>query len=195
MRIALALAFGFLLGSIPFGYLVSLGRRVDIFQHGSGNIGATNVGRVLGPKYFALVFALDVFKGVAAVLLARMLNASPYLAGLAAILGHIFTPFLGCRGGKGVATSIGVLVTLFPAVFAAALGVWILTYFISRYVSLASLAFALALSAVYLIIGDRLFLNRAVVVAITLLIIVTHLPNIRRLVARTEPKTLLWRSR
>jgi glycerol-3-phosphate acyltransferase PlsY len=195
MTIVMAVAVGFLLGSIPFGYLVSLVKHIDIREQGSGNIGATNVGRVLGPKFFALVFVLDVLKGVAAVLLSGVLNASPYLSGLAAIAGHIFTPFLGFRGGKGVATSIGVLLSLFPAVFAVALGVWLIIYFITYYVSLASVAFALALSCAYFLIGDSTLLNRLIVVAITLLIIATHIPNIQRLVARTEPKTIIWRHR
>jgi len=184
---------GLLLGSIPFGYLVGRIKKIDIRKQGSGNVGATNVGRVLGPEYFALVFALDALKGGGAVLAAHALDLSGYYAGLAAIVGHVFCPFLGFRGGKGVATSIGVLLCLFPKVFVTALLVWIVIYLAVRYVSVASLSFALALPIFHALFGSDLLPNRLIVLAITVLIIFTHLPNIRRLAAGTEPRTVIWR--
>ncbi len=184
---------GLLLGSIPFGYLVGRIKKIDIRKQGSGNIGATNVGRVLGPGYFALVFVLDALKGSGTVLIASALGQNTYYAGLAAIVGHIFSPFLAGRGGKGVATSIGVMVCLFPKVFVAAVLIWIVVYLTVRYVSIASLAFALALPVGHALFGTNLLPNRIVVLAIAVLIIFTHLPNIRRLAAGTEPKTVIWR--
>src|SRR5438270_6996272 len=107
----------YLIGAVPFGYLIARWRGVDIFAQGSGNIGATNVGRVLGKKFGVLVFVLDFAKGALPVFAARFI-ASPspawleVLTGLAAFLGHLFPLYLGLRGGKGVATGTGVVVVL-----------------------------------------------------------------------------------
>src|ERR1051325_7317564 len=129
----------YLIGAIPFGYLVARWRGVDIFQHGSGNIGATNVGRVLGRKFGVLVLLLDFAKGALPVLAARMIASRwpdalvwregwlEVLTGLAAFLGHLFPLYLGMRGGKGVATGTGVAFVLVPGPALAALAVWIVS--------------------------------------------------------------------
>src|SRR5690242_17213462 len=121
----------YLVGAIPFGYAVARGRGVDILRQGSGNIGATNVGRVLGWPFGILVFLLDFAKGALPVVAATALIARdadlaaalgtdglPVLAGLAAFLGHLFPVYLGFRGGKGVATAAGVVAILLPGPFA-----------------------------------------------------------------------------
>src|SRR5438552_2287286 len=135
--IAFATLAAYLIGAIPFGYLVARSRGVDILQQGSGNIGATNVGRVLGKRFGILVFAFDFAKGAAPALLARWLTTPeiaevvgrdglPVLAGLAAFLGHMFPVYLRFRGGKGVATGAGVVSVLVPIPTAGALVAWLL---------------------------------------------------------------------
>ncbi len=156
MDYLLAPVIGYLLGSCPNGYLVSRARGIDIRQHGSGNIGATNVLRVLGKKWGYLVFALDALKGFAAVRIAFAIGSASLIgdtqrdlvgivAGLACILGHTFPVWLGFRGGKGVATSAGVLLGLMPIAVFSVLAVWLLLFQITKYVSVASIGAALAL--------------------------------------------------
>jgi acyl-phosphate glycerol 3-phosphate acyltransferase len=192
---------GYLVGAIPFGYLVARGRGVDIFRHGSGNIGATNVGRVLGRKYGALVFALDFAKGalpVGAALALRPLldEASAWrdgwlevLTGLAAFLGHLFPVYLGFRGGKGVATGTGVVAVLFPGPTAVALGVWLVTAVATRYVSLASVLACLALVGAYFALapGRGWSDPRTLFCVLSVgLVILKHRANLARLARGTE---------
>ena len=144
---------GYLIGAIPFGYLVyRWATGIDIRTVGSGNIGATNVGRLLGFRYFVLVFVLDVLKGFVPVLgvplALRSLGLSPpadlrFFVALAAILGHNFPVYLGFKGGKGVATSLGALLALEPLSCAAAAVGFFVVFFLTRYVSLSSIAGAL----------------------------------------------------
>jgi acyl-phosphate glycerol 3-phosphate acyltransferase len=149
----LTIAAGYLIGAIPFGYLIARSRGVDIFQHGSGNIGATNVGRILGRRYGLLVFALDFAKGAVPVSLAPLLvGSADDLAnwvlvgtGLATILGHLFPIYLHFRGGKGVATGAGVVAVLLPVPALLALATWLVVVIAFRYVSLASILAALVL--------------------------------------------------
>ena len=149
----------FLAGSIPFGLLIARAKGVDIRKHGSGNIGATNVGRVLGRRYFFLCFALDLLKGLLPTLAMgaalgalgaftmSMHDAAWWLgAAVASILGHVFCPWLGFKGGKGVATGLGALLGVFPLLSVAggvATVVWILAMLLWRYVSLASIIAAI----------------------------------------------------
>src|SRR5262249_30436062 len=146
---------GFLLGGIPSGLLVGRARGVDLRTAGSRNIGATNAFRVLGPKWGALVFALDALKGYLATLASRLLTAAsprafppPMVAalagGLAAILGHVFTPWLRFRGGRGVATSLGVFLGIAPIPTLLAFAIWILLVRVSRRVSVGSIVAAAA---------------------------------------------------
>ena len=187
----LSVVFGFLLGSIPSGFLVARAKGVDIRQHGSGNIGSTNVLRTLGkgPGYF--VFACDALKGVAAVLLARWLVPGDDLtaigAAVACVLGHNYTPWLGFKGGKGVATSLGVLIALVPLASALVFGLWALLFLLTRYVSLASVLASAALPAVVWWlrgVGALFWFS----LAIGLLAIFRHQENIRRLLAGTESR-------
>lgn len=191
MAVAAVVCFAYLLGAIPFSLLVARGRAgVDIRRVGSGNIGATNVLRAAGWGAAAAVLALDIGKGWAAVAAARAAglgDAAVAAAGGAAVLGHAFPVFLGFRGGKGVATSLGVLAGMAWAVAAAGGGVWLAVALGFRYASLASLA-ALGLSPALAWWLD----GRAAVVglagALALLVTSKHHANIRRLLAGREPR-------
>ena len=153
----LAAIAAYLLGSIPTGYLVARARGIDIRSVGSGNIGATNVFRILGKSAGIFVLLVDFLKGfLACWMVARIagqfFESTPsqkdYLAltsGLAAILGHNYTCWLKFKGGKGIATSAGVLAALFPKVFLIGLALWLLVFLVSRYVSLASIVAAASL--------------------------------------------------
>lgn len=154
LSLLLGLLGGYLLGSIPNGYVLGRLRGVDLRKAGSGNIGATNAFRVLGKKWGMLVFVLDFCKGLAAVLFAEIVGSrspalSPELVGIlggvSAILGHNFPVWLGFKGGKGIATSGGVLVGLLPFVTAILVPLWILVFLFTRYVSVASITVAIAL--------------------------------------------------
>jgi glycerol-3-phosphate acyltransferase PlsY len=192
---ALLIALGaFLIGSIPTGYLVARATGVDIRQHGSGNIGATNVFRTLGKPLGILVFVIDALKGFAAVWFASRFGGgsdwSGIIAAVAAIAGHNYTPWLGFKGGKGIATSAGVLIALMPwAVLAIAL-VWFAVFFATRYVSLASISAAATLPAAvgalwfYGCGGSAPLLGFSVLIAA--LAIWRHRSNIERLMAGTE---------
>jgi acyl phosphate:glycerol-3-phosphate acyltransferase len=188
----------FLLGSIPNGYLVARAKGIDIREHGSKNIGATNVLRVLGKGPGYTVFALDALKGIAAVLLGgwiggwRADHLGEIIGGVGCILGHSYTPWLGFKGGKGVATTAGVLLTLFPLVLVAVLAVWLLCFYTLRYVSLASMVAAAAMPlAVWAIVVRRDAAAMPLLVfsiVIGLLIIVRHQANIGRLLKGTETR-------
>ena len=131
----LLIPVAYLLGAVSFAYLAGRANGIDLRQHGSGNLGATNAGRVLGAKWFALVFCADVLKGVAPVIAAHLLPCPPeqrpwllLASATAAILGHVFTCFHGFKGGKAVATSLGVLAALVWPVALVGLGVWLVAW-------------------------------------------------------------------
>ncbi len=184
---------GYLLGSIPFGYLlVRWQKGIDIRTTGSGATGATNVMRNLGIAGFLATFVLDFGKGAVAVLLAsRMTHHDPRwvaAAGVAAILGHIFPVWLKFRGGKGVATGVGVFVTFAPISMGIALAIFALLVAISRYVSLGSMAATAAFPALFYF---RNHPPRPMLVGATCgvaLIVAKHYANIRRLLNGTENK-------
>jgi glycerol-3-phosphate acyltransferase PlsY len=202
----------YLLGSIPFGLLVGLVKGIDPRRAGSGNIGATNLGRLLGGKYFALVFTLDLLKGMLPMLAAYFvlhrdgratLNTNDYLlwlgVGLAAILGHMFSVFLKFKGGKGVATSAGVMLGLYPYFtwpgLVAILGFIVLSM-VTRYVSVGSMGGAVIFPVAYVVIGRArgwdVFGSQLPLlifgVVVALLIVYKHRSNIARLMAGTENK-------
>jgi len=187
----------YLIGAIPFGYLMGRLRGVDLFQAGSGNIGATNAGRVLGRKYGLLVFVLDLLKGalpVAAVGWFDMESPNAVRAGVAALafLGHLFPIYLGFRGGKGVATGAGTVLMLAPIPAACAIGAWIVVVLASRTVSLASLA-AVGVLALVRVLQPSPFDADQLPITLFLLIgaavvIVKHRSNIGRLRAGTESR-------
>ena len=185
----LVLAFGYVLGSIPFALLLT--RRwgtADLRTVGSGNLGATNVVRVLGMKAGVVVLALDVAKGALSVTLARYLSdqaLAPAAAGLAAIVGHVYPVWLRFRGGKGVATACGVFSVLTPPAIPPALTVFAVTAWLTHYVSLASVTASLALPAIIYLAGG----SGAVAVtalAASALIVFRHRSNLIRLLAGRE---------
>jgi glycerol-3-phosphate acyltransferase PlsY len=188
----------YLLGAMPFGLLAGLARGIDIREHGSGNIGATNAMRVLGKPIGLAVHALDIGKGFAAsFLLARLFargNAElvaifGIVCGSAAILGHVFPVYLRFRGGKGMATSLGVFVGLawLPTLIAAVL--WLVVRQVTRYVSVASMASVVSIPVTMALFAKWRrpeFIVFGIVIA--LLVIARHKSNIRRLLAGTENK-------
>jgi len=198
-----SLFVGYLLGSIPFGYVVGKCRGIDIRQHGSGNIGATNVFRTLGRNWGVLVFLLDVLKGIVAVQFAmRCLAASAptpgvyqmaaeqlgIVAGLGCFLGHCFPVWLGFKGGKGVAVGAGILIGLMPAAAAIGLVLWGIVYKVSRYVSLASLVAAVSLPVIVWLLERQFGAIFWFSLVISLLAIWRHRSNIQRLLAGTESR-------
>ncbi len=194
MREALALAVAFLCGSIPFGLLlVRLTRGVDVRRVGSGNIGATNALRAGGKAVGAAVLGLDLLKGVAGVLAARALlppGADAALAGalvVAPVAGHVFTPWLGFRGGKGVATALGALAVADARVLGVALAAFVVAALPTRMVSAGSVAAALgAAAAGFAFHGPS---SPAFGIAgVALLVVVRHGANIRRMLSGTEPR-------
>jgi acyl-phosphate glycerol 3-phosphate acyltransferase len=200
------LASAYLIGAIPFGYLIGRARGVDLFHAGSGNIGATNAARVLGRKIGALVFLFDFLKGalpVAAILpLAHWLSPDADAAigypdvlrgGAAALafLGHLFPIYLGFHGGKGIATGAGTMFVLVPGPAALALLAWVVVLFASQIVSLASLVAVTILAGARLICTPAPFESESLpitlyLLAATLMVIVKHRSNIRRLLGGKE---------
>jgi acyl phosphate:glycerol-3-phosphate acyltransferase len=185
---------GYLAGSIPTGYwLVRLARGIDIRHVGSKSIGATNVWRVLGWKVGAPTIVLDVVKGFVPALLASLLvdDVAGAIAGGAAMLGHARPLFLKFeRGGKAVATTAGVLLGLAPEVALLAAGVWVLTFLVARYVSVASMTGALAVP-VFAFAVEESWPVRLLAVAGAAAVVFLHRDNIKRLFARREPRVEL----
>jgi len=203
MSIAVCALAAYAVGAIPWGYLIPrLLKGIDIRTVGSGNIGATNVGRVLGKWWGISVFFLDVAKGfVPAYVLAPFLAAelgiavipSQVACGLGAILGHMFPVYIGFRGGKGVATSLGVFLGLAPVPAACALGTWAVVLAATRYMSLGSIIGTASLPAVMVAMDRGRWLGEgwpilALCIFAVLLVIVRHRANLKRLLAGTEPK-------
>lgn len=183
---------GYLLGSLPVGYLVARAHGVDIFKVGSGNPGATNVKRVLGAKAGNTVFALDAVKGAVAAawpLLPFFSASDAGIMGLvgviAAVLGHSFSIFTRFKGGKGVATAAGGLVVLIPLSSLIGVVVWVFTFLITRYVSLGSVLAAIAVPTASWLLHNPLPLN-LVATALGLFVIIRHRENIKRLLNGTE---------
>jgi acyl phosphate:glycerol-3-phosphate acyltransferase len=199
-----AFLLAYLVGSLPFGLIVAgLFGGLDIRKHGSGNIGATNVARVLGAKYGIIVLALDCLKGEAPTAFLPMLLLEPgdprhphlaVLSGVAAILGHMFPCWLGFRGGKGVATALGVAVVLAPVPSIVALAVFAVCFAATRIVSLSSIIGACAFCGLELWrlmpapFAESTWSLAAFSTVVPILIIVRHRTNLARLVRGTEPR-------
>ena len=199
----LTFAIGYLIGSVPFGYIAGRLGRVDIRKHGSGNIGATNVLRVMGKKWGYAVFFADAFKGFVAVrvvvfIVTRMQETAGYsefyaiLAAAACVAGHSFPVWLKFKGGKGVATSAGALFGVVPIAAFTIFLVWVVVYETTRYVSLASI---IAASALPVAVAALIWLGQTegtvlfyFSVAMTLLVVWRHRSNIARLLNGTEPR-------
>ncbi len=186
--IIIAAVFGYLLGSIPFGLLLTrIAGLGDIRRIGSGSIGATNVLRTGNKALAAMTLALDLAKGVAAVLISADWGGDAALAaGGAVILGHMFPVWLGFRGGKGVATALGVLLAIAWPVAIVAAALWLATAIFFHYSSLAALVGAVAAVLLAAIIVDPA--RTLLIAGIALLVILRHHENIRRLLAGTESR-------
>jgi glycerol-3-phosphate acyltransferase PlsY len=191
----LSFALGLVCGIIPFSYLLARIKGVDLKTVGSGNIGATNLGRSLGLGFFLLGFFLDGLKGLVPVLIARAVFPPAILAGLGAILGHIFNPLFDFRGGKGVSTTIGVAAGLSPISFGVAIGAWVIIYLLTYLVSLASIVSAVVLPLAAVLIREAGIWDRVVIAMIAGLVIYAHRSNIGRLLKGDEPKTVFWSGR
>jgi glycerol-3-phosphate acyltransferase PlsY len=191
------LGLSFLLGSIPFGFLVTyLVKRVDIRKFGSGNIGATNVARVVGKTWGILVFILDLLKGFFAPVIVKFFlpNSVNYIYISSAVLpicGHNWTPFLKFKGGKGVATSLGALsglTIIFPnlrVILVLSLVVWIVLFLIFRYVSLASI-FAATVFFIFSLVSALPIEMKILAFFLFIFILVRHKDNIKRLISKKE---------
>jgi len=188
-------AAAYLMGSIPTGYLIVKGLKgLDIRSVGSGNIGATNVKRVLGLKWFFGVLFLDALKGFLPVLAVKLLFPQyqflPVIAALCAVLGHTFTIFLNFKGGKGVATGLGVFLALAPLSVICSLASFVIILFMFKYISLGSIVAAVLLPAFVFIFGENGFLNLVLLFAVftAVFVVYKHKENINRLREGTESK-------
>lgn len=209
------LVLSYLVGSIPVSIILSkLIKGVDIRNYGSGNAGGTNASRLLGKKIGILVIFLDAMKGVVAVVLISRLyfgsfpfpNTTPFddftlvqiMAGIAAIIGHIWTIFAGFKGGKGIATGLGVLISVVTLDLLFALGIFLVVMYISKYISLASISAAVSVPLI-MIIRENIFgvdipsyhTLLPFVIGISLLVIYTHRSNLDRLINGNENKISL----
>ena len=191
MNLAVVLALAYLLGSIPFSFLVARFFGVpDVREVGSGNVGATNVMRSAGKPAGILAFALDASKGAIAALAAQRLASGPILpplAAAAAVLGHMFPVWLGFRGGKGVATGAGAFLPLAPLATAVAISAFVLTALATRYVSLGSVVGTLTLAAAAFLTGAHPAVAWSATV-IGALVVFKHRANLERIVRGTESR-------
>jgi glycerol-3-phosphate acyltransferase PlsY len=190
--------FFYLVGSVPTGYLMGKSRGLDIRQQGSGNIGATNVWRVMGRNWGLCAFACDFLKGFLFLYLVRkwsfpeggdwLVALLLVICGLAAIIGHNYTPWLGFKGGKGIATSAGVMGALMPPVLAVALSLWIVATLVTRFVSIGSIlaAVVLPVAAAFFYPGEWIYFGLATLAGG--LAVWRHHSNIQRLIAGTESR-------
>ncbi len=216
LNLIFVVVLSYLVGSIPTSIILSkLLKGIDIRQHGSGNAGGTNVFRVLGWKWGVLTIILDAFKGaIAVVIVARLYldsfpfsNITPFddftlvqiICGIAAVIGHIWTVFAGFKGGKGIATALGFLITLITIDMLLALAVFTLTVTLSRYISLGSMMAAVSLPII-LVVRENIFgveipgyqTILPFVVGLVLLVLYTHRKNIDRLIKGSESKISLF---
>lgn len=188
----------YLIGSVPTAIIAGKWiRGIDIREHGSGNAGATNAMRVLGPKIGLTVLLIDALKGIAAVSLALLIRdafASEVVfvifqlaLGAAAIIGHVLPILASFKGGKGVATLVGIIIVMFPEVFLICLGIFLLVFLTSKYVSLASITAGVSLPVVALLVQDDILMPKLFfAIAVALFVPITHKNNIRRLLRGEE---------
>jgi len=190
MQLLIFILLAYLLGSIPFGPLVAKIWNIDIRRYGSGNIGATNVFRTLGTIPGLIVFLLDFLKGTLAVQIGYFAGGDPTLAltlGMAAILGHMYSVFLGFKGGKGAATGLGVLLGLTPDIFVISFLFACVVIALTRYVSLATLSTVILIVILMGVLHKpKPYFWTAVIVGF--FIFLRHLPNIQRLLQGKENK-------
>ena len=187
MEQVLAVTIGYFVGSVPFAFLLARRRGIDLRLVGSGNIGATNVLRTSGVATAVIAMCLDAVKGALAVLVAQWVAAeptTPVAAGLASIVGHLYPVWLRFRGGKGVATAAGVFSVLTPIAFGVSSVVFVLAVWVTRYISVGSIAAAITLAIVAITDSPSMVAIGAVVAA--LIILHRHRSNLARLIAGTE---------
>ena len=207
MKEAILLIIAYLIGSIPTALIIS--RKffgIDIRDYGSGNMGATNTFRVLGSKYGTIVMVIDILKGIAAV---ALFNFLPFYLhnelertnfmiglGLAAVIGHIFPIFANFKGGKGVATLLGMIIALQPVVAVSCVVVFLLVLYLTRYVSLSSILGAIMLPvSVLWIWNENEIMYRIFALLVAILVIVTHQKNIGRLLRGVETRIPILKHR
>ncbi len=207
MKELLLIICAYLIGSIPTALIIS--KRffgIDIRDYGSGNMGATNTFRVLGSRYGTMVMVFDILKGITAV---ALYNFIPYYLhhelertnfmiglGLAAVAGHIFPVFAGFRGGKGVATLFGMLLTVQPVIAVSCTGVFLLVLFLTRYVSLSSILAAVALPICVLWIwNEHEVMYRVFALLVAALVVFTHQKNIGRILRGVESRIPILKHR
>ena len=207
MKELLLIIFAYLIGSIPTALLVS--KRffgIDIRDYGSGNMGATNTFRVLGSRYGTMVMVIDILKGMAAVMLYNLLPF--YLnhdlertnlmlgLGLAAVAGHIFPVFAGFRGGKGVATLLGMVLAIQPVIALSCIGIFAVVLYLTRYVSLSSILAAIAFPICVLWIwNENEVLYRVFALIVAILVVLTHQKNIGRILRGVESRIPILKRR
>ena len=192
MKVVLIITICYILGSVPFGYIVGkLFKKVNIREFGSGNIGATNAFRILGPSLASLVIIGDVGKGILSIYLVKYLNIDSSLilaiAGIAVICGHDWSLFLGFKGGKGIATTFGVVFAINPTISILALVVWGVVLVISKYSSLASICAMISIF-VFTILFKQPYEYIGFSAIILVLGIFNHKENIKRLRSKKEIK-------
>ncbi len=207
MKELLLIVMAYLIGSVPTAIWLSKAFfGIDIREYGSGNSGATNTFRILGPRWGAMVMAVDILKGAVATSLYVLL---PYYMtsewdrtnfmvglGLAAVLGHIFPIWADFRGGKGVATLFGMILAIQPVVAACCVGVFMLVLYLTRFVSLSSILASVSFAVFILFIfNEQEPLYRAFAIAVTLTVILTHQKNISRLLRGSESKVPILKYR
>jgi glycerol-3-phosphate acyltransferase PlsY len=188
MEHVLVLVLAYLVGSVPFAYLLSRRRGIDLRAVGSGNVGASNVLRTSGVGTAVLAMLLDALKGVLAVVVAQRLapgTATPMAAGLVSVLGHVYPIWLRFRGGKGVATAAGVFGVMTPGVLAIACGVFLLAVWTTRFISVGSIAAAITI-AIATAVTDAPAVVSVGALMIAALIVSRHRANLRRLRTGTE---------
>ena len=190
METVILSVLAYLLGALPFGLIVARMNRVDIRSKGSGNIGATNVFRVVGRGWGVFTFVLDALKGFVPAFFfyqaAGLDSAFGVWFGVAAILGHTFPVYLKFKGGKGVATSAGVLLGIAPLAVAVAFGCWLICMVSTRYVSLSSIAASIAVAVTVWLEGEKPLVVKTVLTLMSALVIWLHRANIGRLLKGTE---------
>lgn len=196
MDYVIFIILAYLLGSIPFALIVGkVGFNIDIREHGSGNLGATNAFRVLGVKAGIIVTLADILKGTLATVLPLIaayfydVDVSRLIIGLFAVLGHTYPIFANFKGGKAVATSGGLILGLNPLLFLVMLLTFFITLYLSKYVSLASMITGVVSTIIAFIIKDYLLF--LLILVLTLFVIYRHKDNIKRIINKTEPK-ITW---
>ena len=194
------IAAAYLIGGIPFGYLIGRLRGVDVRTVGSKNIGATNVFRTVGKKWGLLAFACDVLKGLLPTLAAKAFGGPALWVGVACVVGHMLTPYMKFKGGKGVATAFGMLLGLIPGTVGVAFALFAAVFALSHYISLGSCSAALFLAVAvwFPILGAEGVANLPQCVLVTLIalfVVWKHRANIGRLLKGTENKIYLFSAR